>query len=364
MVTGRTCTASAFLTVASILASNGGNITVAYVTKRMLDPRDQKVSVVTILIGAAVSWTLGIVLASYFYAQDYLGSHRDVYCCTTVVARADVAGPVFLCFAVAITAMVILYSQAYRQVKLSVLPQHGRTGKHENSAASDGSASGSSEEQQAAAVAPATNPASPAAVHQSRGQQLPSPDAAGGSTSLASPSGRSAQPQRVSSASSAVARRGSAMVLVYYGCWSLVTLNAIFELAGWDSRSVWWDIAAALMTKTQPGINALIMIHSMWEGAREARGSEGEDDRLRPLSPVKSVSRLQQQQPSPPPPPISAVRQRPGKSKPTSPVGGTSVLVKEKSLGGDRPSQASQGSDGPDSSRSHRRALSGGVTVE
>ena len=45
MVLGGYCTASAFQTVASICASNCGNIVVAYVTKRMLDPKDQKVTV-------------------------------------------------------------------------------------------------------------------------------------------------------------------------------------------------------------------------------------------------------------------------------------------------------------------------------
>jgi hypothetical protein len=55
------CKASAYLIVASIFASNGANITVAYVTKRMLDPKDQKVTVRLIATAGVVSWALGLL---------------------------------------------------------------------------------------------------------------------------------------------------------------------------------------------------------------------------------------------------------------------------------------------------------------
>jgi hypothetical protein len=99
------------------------------------------------------------------------------------------------------------------------------------------------------------------------------------------------------SASSAVARRGVLMVMVYYCCWSLISLNAVFDLAGWHDRSVWWDIVGAWMAKCQPAIDAMILLQSMTK-ARERKeamkvrsgmnDSQGPTSGLRnqPLSPT------------------------------------------------------------------------------
>ena len=301
------CKASSFLICACILASNVGNITVAYVTRRMLDPKDQKVTTKTLYVSAAIGWALGLLLASYFAGRDYLGSHRGVYCCTTQVRRGDIAGPVFFVYGVCITAMVYLYRVAYQQVASVVMPSSGgsRTGEVESS--NGGSSTGASSQR----VAPASGVkaagvgrkpfpavasmlsankssetreveqmiATIADAQQQQQQQPPSAGAgharsgpsvdstasptAAAQKSLRSPPSQTRAAPPVTSAAQSIARRAILMVLTYYACWSLISLNAVFELAGWEDRSLWWDVVAAWASKLQPSIDALILLISM-----------------------------------------------------------------------------------------------------
>ena len=311
LVDDRYCKASSYLICACILASNVGNITVAYVTRRMLDPKDQKVTTRTLYVSAAIGWLLGLALASYFLGQDYLGSHRGVYCCTTQVRRGDIAGPVFFVYGACIAAMVYLYRTAYMQVAAVVMPSTGhRTTDRESSGSSDKGAAGSSvaangkkavpvarkptpaitsvisgqkssesmeAEETIAKIAAAQQPHSPdnaappaadgQAANSSADEQIVgvvSGSPAGTRSPLRSPhsSSRASAPAQ-QSASASIARRAILMVLAYYACWSLISLNAVFELAGWDDRSLWWDVVAAWASKLQPSIDAFILLASM-----------------------------------------------------------------------------------------------------
>ena len=259
------CKASAFIIVACILASNGGNIMVAWTTKRMLDPSDQKVTGRELLAGAAVSWVLGLLLAGYFLGQGYLGSHRGVYCCTNQVARWDIAGIVFLCYGLCIAAMAYYYRKAWKQVHTTVFPSSKPTqGRGLVSGAGGSSLEKDSEGREGggggdAAVSPRGH--SSALVTSS--SPLVSPTSRAGARGPASPTSAAAPAGRVSSASSAVARRAVLMISIYYTCWLLIFLNAIFELAGWSNRSVWWDIFAAWTAKCQPALDAYVLSQSM-----------------------------------------------------------------------------------------------------
>jgi hypothetical protein len=323
---GRYCKASAYLIVASIFASNGANITVAYVTKRMLDPKDQKVTIRLIAIAGVVSWTLGLGLASYFLGQGYLGSHRGVYCCTSEIARGDIAGPVFICYGVCIGGMGYLYWQAYKQVKFSVLPQ--RDGAQE---LSDSPATHSTDEggtvnkvEKEPNRVPQTSVAdSSGGVSELRSLQMHVNSGDVAISPLASPTSPSRRKaKRVSNAASVIAKRGVVMILTYYVCWSIIVLNAIFELAGWESRSIWWDIAGAIAAKTQPSIDAFLMLTSMHKvhelkmAQKQRSGAEAAfSPRSQPLSALSS--------------PVHGLKQRVNRSKPTSPVSKL-VVVKEK----------------------------------
>ena len=303
------CRASAYLIVACILASNVGNITVALVTRRMLDPKDQKVTTRTLYASAAVGWTLGIALASYFLGQGYLGSHRGVYCCTNQVRRADIAGPVFFVFAVCIAAMVYLYRTAYVQVASVVMPSSRLTEKEASTGSEGGGAAASpqaatgknqrmsphqpgpilvsvisgqnksSESREAeetianiaaaqevqltadtdedTAASPPTAAAAPAQLNVGSSPTAQRPPM---SATLRSPHSRAVAQQ---SAAQSIARRATLMVLTYYACWSLISLNAVFDLAGWSDRSLWWDVVAACAAKCQPTIDAYILLSSM-----------------------------------------------------------------------------------------------------
>ena len=259
------CKASAFIIVACILASNGGNIMVAWTTKRMLDPSDQKVTGRELLAGAAVSWVLGLLLAGYFLGQGYLGSHRGVYCCTNQVARWDIAGIVFLCYGLCIAAMAYYYRKAWKQVHTTVFPSSKPTqGRGLVSGAGGSSLEKDSEGREGggggdAAVSPRGH--SSALVTSS--SPLVSPTSRAGARGPASPTSAAAPAGRVSSASSAVARRAVLMISIYYTCWLLIFLNAIFELAGWSNRSIWWDICAKWGAKCQPAVDAYLLSQSI-----------------------------------------------------------------------------------------------------
>ena len=303
------CKASSFIIVTCILASNVGNITVAYVTKRMLDPKDQKVTNKTLYVSAAVSWTLGLLLASYFAGMGYLGSHRGVYCCTTKVRRGDIAGPVFFVYAVCISAMVYLYRKAYVQVASVVMPSSNvRTSEADSGNGAASPRTGAANGQKAVGAARKPGQAitsiisgakssdsieaeeTIARIADAQGQQQhrqqpstdgavarsgPSVDAAASPTvpkqrSLRSPAsnsraGTAAAPAATQSASASIARRAILMVVTYYACWSLISLNAVFELAGWQDRSLWWDVIAAMTAKLQPSIDAMILLASMYK---------------------------------------------------------------------------------------------------
>ena len=305
------CKASSFLICACILASNVGNITVAYVTRRMLDPRDQKVTTRTLYVSAAIGWTLGLALAGYFLGQGYLGSHRGVYCCTNQVRRGDIAGPVFFVYLVCIAAMVYLYQQAYVQVATVIMPSTRGSGEKEVSLASDGGEAAAADGKKPLASPRKPAPAIASAVSNQKSSEsreaeetilkiaaaqqyqlqrdssdpddenaaAGSPTAAARSavvstagsptaatsarthpSSLRPPQSRGASQQ---SAAASIARRAIFMVLAYYACWSLISLNAVFELAGWQGRSVWWDVVAAWASKLQPTIDAAILLLSM-----------------------------------------------------------------------------------------------------
>ena len=307
LVDDRWCKASSFLIVACILASNVGNITVAYVTRRMLDPKDQKVTTKTLYVSAAIGWTLGIALASYFLGQGYLGSHRGVYCCTNQVRRGDIAGPVFFVFAVCIAAMVYLYHTAYVQVSSVVMPS-ARQSDNEHSSDSDGKGAAASPRaggangakakaltfgpQHAQAItsvisgqkssesekAEDTVAKIAGAQHQQQQRSVDGDSMADESrlaplNPTASPTAARSAPTPVRSASTrpssqlsasqSIARRAIMMVLTYYACWTLISLNAIFELAQWEDRSLWWDVLAACAAKLQPSIDAFILLMSM-----------------------------------------------------------------------------------------------------
>ena len=311
LVDDKYCKASSYLICACILASNVGNITVAYVTRRMLDPKDQKVTTKTLYVSAAIGWTLGIALASYFLGQGYLGSHRGVYCCTNQVRRGDIAGPVFFVFAVCIAAMVYLYHTAYVQVSSVVMPS-ARQSDNERSTDSDGKGAaspraGGANGAKVKAVMSARKP-TPAILSNISGQKssesmeaeetiatiataqheqlqrnssdgenaaASSPTTAGRPAALnpaASPIAMSrspplsllnSRPTPQLSAAQSIARRAILMVLAYYACWTLISLNAVFELAGWQDRSLWWDVVAAWASKLQPSIDAFILLLSM-----------------------------------------------------------------------------------------------------
>ena len=267
------CKGSAFVIVACILASNGGNMLVAWTTKRMLDPADQKVTGQQLLLGAATSWVLGLLLAGYFLGQGYLGSHRGVYCCTNQVARWDIAGPVFLCYGVCIVTMAYFYRKAWRQVHSTVFPSNQRS--HPRgvvSAAGNSEVGGSRDKEGGVEGAGSASPrggsaaaATATTAFLATSSPLASPNSRATRTAVspASPTTPVAATGRVSSASSAVARRAVLMVGVYYACWFLICLNAIYELSGWSDRSLWWDIVAKWLAKCQPAIDAFILSQSI-----------------------------------------------------------------------------------------------------
>ena len=307
LIDDKYCEASSYLICACILASNVGNITVAYVTRRMLDPKDQKVTTRTLYVLGAIGWILGIALASYFLGQGYLGSHRGVYCCTNQVRRGDIAGPVFFVFAVCIAAMIYLYHTAYVQVASVVMPST-RLAETEASTASDGGGAASargggaangkakgvvlarkptpvissviSGQKSSESMEPEDTIAKIAAAQQQQQQRnsdgdnatgvdrpapvnvAASPTAAARSppASLRSSNARANSQQ---SAAASIARRAILMVFTYYACWLLISLNAVFELAGWSDRSLWWDVVAAWASKMQPTIDAFILLLSM-----------------------------------------------------------------------------------------------------
>ena len=173
-----------------------------------------------------------------------------MYCCTNIVAVGDVCGPVFFCYAFCISTMSVFYYQAWKQVKVSVVPSRKDGGGPEQSEAN--SSTGSTL---------ATSPRvamSPREPGQSVGTgpvavTVYSGGSRAGSPAMSPTSGsRADRVKRPSKASSVIARRGIAMVLVYYTCWFVLCLIAVFELAGWSSRSLWWDSMGALLAKAQP----------------------------------------------------------------------------------------------------------------
>ena len=336
------CKASSFLIVACILASNVGNITVAYVTRRMLDPKDQKVTNKTLYVSAAIGWMLGLALASYFAGMGYLGSHRGVYCCTTQVRRGDIAGPVFFVYAVCIAAMVYLYRKAYVQVASVVMPSSGiRTVEVESNNGAVNSLVVAAKGQKPISVRkPTPAISSNMSGSESRdiddestiariaeAQQHPQPAGIGltgtglSLITAASPSGASRTAQRslrspqstarsggatapTQSASASIARRAILMVVTYYACWSLISLNAVFELAGWQDRSLWWDVVAAWTSKLQPSIDAVILLASMYKvhekrEATKQRNTESSQTATRTLQVKVDGSKLQKSALSP-----------------------------------------------------------------
>ena len=111
------CTASAFLTVSSILASNAGVIFVAFTTWNVIAHGQKQTNWRWLLGSQAVGWALGVALAAYYYTKDYLGVYLGLYCCTTDKHHLDIVLPVFITFFVSSSAMAWFYFATFKHIR-------------------------------------------------------------------------------------------------------------------------------------------------------------------------------------------------------------------------------------------------------
>jgi len=116
---GGLCTFVAFWAINAVVAMNGSSVVIAFVTFKLVKD-GKKPELKVILIGNAISWLVGLLIAIIFMTGNSIGPYQGLYCC---VKEEQYTGfrvaLIFTTFFLSTGSQTFFYYMSYKKIKVT-----------------------------------------------------------------------------------------------------------------------------------------------------------------------------------------------------------------------------------------------------